>query len=386
MAERRISIEELIAFRDGLRTTGNLRRLLASDIEAIKDLAEARLLALLLSLRTEGDLAGRQALPSPETLLQYLMNALPQAEVKAVESAVRGSAEALEFLLALKDALFRPDVWRNDPQPAVPEPSAREDLGVVKVAMVRGMVRFLRDRPAEEIEHVLRASALIEPQQDLSAVDYFHIPAFLSRAEPSPQERLTDTLNDLERQADQLQEVLRQLSRQLALGAKLGQPPEVPIRAAISRLRVHLKSIDAALPSLGSLASELDAQSAANAIQRELERVRNEAKRRAAAEAAARRDPRLDWPTHLTLNHPDLEIDLRSVSTDPTPVIGITVRQMQGAPATAPEATLVEPGWRFMALAPGPDGTFKAPPPSPGTPTLLLIDTDRTYSIHLEPA
>jgi hypothetical protein len=385
MAEQRISIEELIALRDGLQTTGNFRRLLASDIEAIKELAEARLFALLMSIASsDADLRSRE-IPDPETLVRYLTNTLPSADVRRVEAAVRGNPEALEFLIALKDALFRPDVWQRDPAPGPPAPTTRIEVGRVQVAVLGGSVHLRRAPPPEDFEVRRSVAAAMGLEANLDG-PYLLGDTDLEAPQVSPEDQLFELLSEIERRISELKGTVEWLSAELSRGIKAKQTPDVAVRSAVRFLRQQLQSIDSQLPEMESLAGQLDPRSAANVIRRELERVRAEAERRAAAARAARRDPRLDWPTQLTLTHPDLEIDLHSINTDPTPMIGITVRPMQGAPSATPEATLVVPGKRFVALTPDLDGTFKAPPPSPGTPSLLLFDTDQTYSIRLDPA
>lgn len=201
----------------------------------------------------------------------------------------------------------------------------------------------------------------------------------------SSQDQLLDVVGDIDRRIGQLKRTLSALTEEFARGIKAGRPPADAVRATARALRRQLQSIESQLPQLESLAEKLDAESAAAAIRREIERVPEVVERRAAAAREAERQARrLAWPTTLTLTHPGIEIELLSVDTTPTPALGISVRPMQGAPSAPLEATLVEPNRRFTALTAGPDGLFVAPPPT--RPMLLLIDTDRTYSIHLEPA
>jgi hypothetical protein len=201
----------------------------------------------------------------------------------------------------------------------------------------------------------------------------------------SPRDQLLDAMGDIERRIDQLRRTLGSLSEELSRGIKAKQQPSDAVHSAARSLRLQLQSIESQIRLLDSMAEKLDAESLAAAIRREIERVPEVVERRAAAAREAERQARrLAWPTTLTLTHPGIEIELLSVDTTPTPALGISVRPMQGAPSAPLEATLVEPNRRFTALTAGPDGLFVAPPPT--RPMLLLIDTDRTYSIHLEPA
>jgi hypothetical protein len=383
MDESPLSQEDLVALRDGLRAPIKARRALATDRKAAKQLAESRLFALLVSM-SGSDASGspRTPPPSPEMLARYLDNALPWSDTLAIESRLRTDARAFALLVALKDGLFDTR-WSNAASPPPhPTPPSWQDLGVVRWAFAGQAIRFRRLAPAGEppIKGLMFSQRAKILNADVAADTDFGEAGSSGAASSLRTEELF-------KKADLAIDALRAELRELRARAR--QLPSAPAGAKGGRdrieevLRSRLKDVERELRSLTDAIREgADGRDGRGLLRGLMERIgtRPEA-------AKPEPDNRFRfWPTSLTLTHPDLEIDLHSINTDPTPMIGITVRPMQGAPSATPEATLVVPGKRFVALAPGPEGTFKAPPPSPGTPTLLLIDTDRTYSIRLEPA
>lgn len=386
MADPKIPLEELIALRDGLQTTGNFRRALASDVEALKDLAEARLFALLMALPTSGNASKGGAIPQPEVLLRYLVNALPTTELKAVEAMVRGNAEALELLGALKDALFRPDVWRREAPVDAPEPASRIDLGRVRIAELPRNLGFFAILTEPGLESDLLELSLEAERSPTETEDFdaLAIPEEFYEDFVSPAHGLLQSIEDISRAIEGMQEAVGELSRDIRRGIKARRQPIESAQIAIRALRRGMQSIEALLPLMEDSSRRLEAKTALAEVSRELERAREDAKRRAAAEAAALRDPRLDWPSTFTISQPELEIQFQSVDSTRGPALGILVRQLTDLLAPAAEGTIVEPGRRFTRLELGPDGMFVTAPPT--SPVLLLIDTDHTYSIRLEPA
>ena len=146
MVDKSSPADDIVAFRDDVPTSSEFRKALQRDCKMLLALANARLLALALSLQAESDQDAKWPLAPDEELISYLLNTLPDHKRRELEADLKGNPRAFKRLLELHHALAGeagqevaaiPSSWQHV--------ESREQLGTARFRPANGHLEFAPD-------------------------------------------------------------------------------------------------------------------------------------------------------------------------------------------------------------------------------------------------
>lgn len=372
-------LEKLIAIRDGLPRSGATRNLALGSPEAIRDLAEVRLLALLMAPPRAAPASGASQ-PSPETMIRYLRNELSLNEAQDFEARVRGQVEALDLLLALKDALYRP--LRQDRRtPPPPQPTERVDLGVIRILRNDGQLRFTRQDldvvqtvpDGEDVETLDAVTSQIARRFEMRERG----PSVFSRFDGL---RLVERIGELRSARQEVERIFEDLSslEDELLLARATPDRLFGLEREINEVQKRLRAVDRLLERLEHLvhmrAKDATLYRAESERAKELEETTDCLSiTYFAQEVLDVGPPAPVWLEAVEAPGHGVRIEVRAAECDPSR-LAVRVHLEDHASAVPPELTLLVPGSHFTVLRPGPDGVFLALPPRNTADLLIHLD------------
>lgn len=366
---------ELVALRDSAPTSEELRKAVAQDHEALLALAEARILALALTLPTDTNAKQEWPLPDAVELVAYLQNSLSDEARPKLEKELRGNPRALDFLIALRNALIGKIEDGAAAKVRVPSGTPRISLGSIQYKAEDTRFLFRRNRPFEE------------PLASIGEEVTFHaeaIPRLSSERgfdfEPnrlrSTSRRIARLRDAVIRLADAV-DAVRVLRLQIEKGAGVG-PERARDLPAIANLDKRIVQIES---QISILQDEL-LMSREPPAYRDLSRSRRDVRLEDfdLEFRGAPSRPAQDWRTVLNLSERDIRIDLSGVAK-PMRALDFSIARNGRGPVSGAEVTLVRPGRDFSTTSTDAQGMCRIEMPRGSL--IALVDAESSYEFRL---